>query len=88
MAVGVIRLDVVPRRQIATQVGGGADAKLLDGFRGEPPVDLEAVCAAIATIGALIAANPCIREIDVNPLVAGSDILALDALVIAKPEIN
>jgi hypothetical protein len=27
-----------------------------------------------------------IAEIDVNPLVAGREILALDALVVAKPE--
>ena len=28
-----------------------------------------------------------IAEIDINPLVAGDDIFALDALVVARPEI-
>lgn len=62
-------------------------AKLLDGFRGAPPVDLPAVAQAVATVGALMLARPDIEEIDINPLVAygtGGGVLALDALVVVK----
>ena len=43
-------------------------APLLRGTRGRPPVDLEAVAAAIAAVSELAAAHPEISELEVNPL--------------------
>jgi acyl-CoA synthetase (NDP forming) len=60
-------------------------AKLLNGFRGAPAVDLEAVARTVTTIGRLMLTVPTIVEIDVNPLVAfpkGQGVLALDALIV------
>src|SRR5262249_55518409 len=62
-------------------------AKLLTGFRGAPPVDVEAVAQAVLAIGRLMQTIPGIVEIDVNPLMAharGQGAAALDALIVAE----
>ena len=62
-------------------------AKLLTGFRGAPPVDVEAVTKAVLAIGRLMRTTPGIVEIDVNPLVVhakGQGVTALDALIVAE----
>ncbi|MGE0723884.1 MAG: acetate--CoA ligase family protein [Alphaproteobacteria bacterium] len=57
--------------------------KLLDGHRGGPAVDIDALAAAIAAFSVLAAdLIDVVAEIDVNPLVCGRTILAVDALVI------
>jgi acyl-CoA synthetase (NDP forming) len=61
-------------------------AKLLDGFRGTPPADVEAVARVVTTIGRLMRTRPEITEIDINPLVVhpkGQGATALDALIVA-----
>jgi len=63
-------------------------APLLRGFRGAPALDVEAVAGIIATLGALLQAEPRIAEIDLNPVVVyprGSGALALDALISLRP---
>ena len=60
-------------------------AKLLNGFRGSPAVDLEAVARTVTLIGRLMLTVPTIVEVAVNPLVAlpkGQGVLALDALIV------
>ena len=59
-------------------------AKLLDGIRGMPAVDLDAVAAVIARIGdAAVALGPDLEALEVNPLwVRGGEVEALDALAI------
>ena len=62
-------------------------AKLLAGFRGAPPVDVEAVAKAVLAIGRLMRTMPGIVEIDVNPLMVhakGQGVTALDALIVAE----
>jgi acyl-CoA synthetase (NDP forming) len=62
-------------------------AKLLTGFRGAPPVDVEAVADAVLAIGRLMRTMPGIVEIDVNPLMVhakGQGATALDALIVAE----
>jgi acetate---CoA ligase (ADP-forming) len=62
-------------------------AKLLTGFRGAPPVDVEAVTKAVLAIGRLMRTTPGIVEIDVNPLMVhakGQGVTALDALIVAE----
>lgn len=61
--------------------------RLLDGYRGGAPTDLERLCEVIARFSVL-AAELCdlASEIDVNPFIAGEDILALDALTVITPE--
>jgi acyl-CoA synthetase (NDP forming) len=62
-------------------------AKLLTGFRGSAPVDLDAVADVIITISRLMINAPSIAEIDLNPVIAlpkGEGVLALDALMLMK----
>jgi acyl-CoA synthetase (NDP forming) len=62
-------------------------ARLLRGYRGLDPVDLGRLSKVIASFSVLAAdLADLVAEIDVNPLLAGQDILALDALVVVKPE--
>src|ERR1700730_11237905 len=61
--------------------------KLLAGFRGAPPADLEAVVEAVRALGRLMQTTPAIVEIDVNPLMVharGEGVTALDALIVAQ----
>ncbi|WP_066664554.1 MULTISPECIES: acetate--CoA ligase family protein [unclassified Sphingomonas] len=59
---------------------------LLDGYRGSPALDVDAVAALIAGLGRVLAGTPSIREIDLNPVVVyprGEGVVALDALILA-----
>ena len=60
--------------------------KLLQGYRGAPAADLDAVCEAIARISEFAADHAdAIEEIDVNPLLARPDgAVALDALIVLR----
>ncbi|MBI5526609.1 MAG: acetate--CoA ligase family protein [Deltaproteobacteria bacterium] len=55
---------------------------VLDGFRGRPRCDLDALCDAIVKVSRLIASDERISGIDVNPIVVypkGLGVLAVDA---------
>jgi acetyltransferase len=55
---------------------------VLNGFRGRPRCDLNALCEAISRISRLLASDDRITGLDVNPLVvypAGLGVLAVDA---------
>jgi acetate---CoA ligase (ADP-forming) len=61
-------------------------AKLLAGFRGAPPADIEAVAQVVMAVGRLMRTVPELTEIDVNPLMVhakGQGATALDALIVA-----
>lgn len=88
-ALGDVQLIAadLPLPAIVSRLRALKGAKLLQGFRGAPAVDLQAVAQAVATVGALMVARPDITEIDINPLVAygeGRGVLALDALVVVR----
>ncbi|MCH7868499.1 MAG: acetate--CoA ligase family protein, partial [Myxococcales bacterium] len=61
-------------------------APLLNGVRGRPPADIKAIVQAALSLAALASdLGDCIREIDVNPLVALPDrAVVVDALVVPK----
>ncbi len=55
---------------------------LLDGYRGQEPLDIVAISGAISALSRLISERPDILEIDVNPFIAYPDgAVAVDALV-------
>ena len=58
--------------------------KLLDGYRGGPPVDRAAVAAAVTKIGAAaLSLGPSLVSLEINPLYArGATAEALDALAV------
>ena len=59
---------------------------LLQGFRGRPPVNLDALVESLMRLSYLAADLPEIEELDINPLVVGPDgVLALDARAVMRP---
>ncbi|MCE9649154.1 MAG: bifunctional acetate--CoA ligase family protein/GNAT family N-acetyltransferase [Parvibaculum sp.] len=57
-------------------------SKLLEGYRGRPPADFEAITGALMALGDLAADLPEVCELDINPLWADdSGVIALDARV-------
>jgi acetate---CoA ligase (ADP-forming) len=69
-------------------IGRTRAGKLIAGYRGSPPLDLEAVVAALVSLGRLaIDLKDAIESVDINPYVAlrrGQGALALDALVVLR----
>ena len=60
-------------------------APLLDGVRGEPPLDVDAFCRAVVAVGNLMAdASTGVTQLDVNPVIVrarGHGCAAVDAVV-------
>lgn len=56
--------------------------RLLDGYRGRPPANKEALAACVVAVGDLLCEHEEIAELDVNPVLATPDgATALDAFV-------
>jgi hypothetical protein len=74
-------IDAAEVKRMLTELRG---AKMLQGVRGMPAANLDAVAAAIARIGdAAVALGDNLEALEVNPLwVRGSEVEALDALAV------
>ncbi|ETI61214.1 hypothetical protein C100_17900 [Sphingobium sp. C100] len=58
---------------------------LLDGWRGAPAIDRQAIVDVLVTLARFIADNPAVSEVEINPLRAYPDgCLALDALLVSR----
>ena len=76
------------REAVVREIGLLKGAPLLQGYRGEPALDVEALADVVVRLGALLQSRPGIREIDLNPVVVypeGNGVLALDALMLVEP---
>ncbi|HYF59697.1 MAG TPA: acetate--CoA ligase family protein [Burkholderiaceae bacterium] len=64
-------------------------APLLDGVRGDPPLDVAAFCEAAAAAGRLVSGDaPAAASLDANPVIVrarGAGCVAVDAVVFANP---
>ena len=61
--------------------------RLLEGVRGEPPSDLDAVAECLMRLSQLVTDHPNIMELDINPLLVyprGKGAVAADARIILK----
>jgi succinyl-CoA synthetase beta subunit len=60
-------------------------ARLLTGYRGAPPCDIDALCEVISRLSWMIADHEAsVTEVEINPLIvgpAGRGALAADAIV-------
>jgi len=72
-------------REMATDIRG---KKILDPFRGEAAVDMDALCKTLMAIGNVGIQRGDVLEIDVNPLKIRRDgrIAAVDALVVVRAD--
>jgi acetyltransferase len=60
--------------------------RLLQGYRGKPPANIEAIVDVLIRLGQLAADHPDIRELDINPLLAdAAGVVALDARLRIAP---
>lgn len=61
---------------------------LLDGARGQPPVDFNSFCAMASRFSSMVdALRECIAEIDVNPVIVEPEgSIAVDALVVGRTQ--
>lgn len=85
-----VRLAPVDVAEARRMLGELKAQPVLRGFRGAPPVDLDALAAVIARVSELAAdQHELIAELDVNPLICAADrIVAVDALIartVAQP---
>jgi acyl-CoA synthetase (NDP forming) len=84
-AQGDVAFAVAPldRAQARRLVAGLRSQRLLAAFRGEPPVDLEALAALLGGLGRVAAERPDVVAVDLNPLVVRGGLpVAVDALVV------
>jgi acyl-CoA synthetase (NDP forming) len=77
----LLPIDEAEARDMVHSLKG---AKLLQGFRGSSPADLDAIARTIVAIGdAAASLGPYLAALEVNPLrVEGNSIEALDALAV------
>lgn len=62
--------------------------RLLEGFRGQPAVDINNLEELLLKLSKFVETNPEIREMDINPLIANEDSLtAVDARILLEPHI-
>lgn len=67
------RIAPLTKADVHAMIGETAVAKVLDGARGRPPVDREALVETLLRLAQLACAHPEIREIDLNPVFARPD---------------
>lgn len=61
--------------------------KLLEGYRGKPPVNKKALANIVVGVSKLLLENPEIESIDLNPIMAFPDkAIVADARIIVKPK--
>jgi acetyltransferase len=89
---GGVAVEVVGDRAVALPplnrtlarelVGRTRVARLLAGYRGRPPVRMNALCDTLVAVGQMLADIPELAELDINPLLADAEgVVALDARI-------
>lgn len=82
VAVGIPPLSPVEAENMLRRLRGFA---VLEGVRGKPPADIDALCGAIANLSRLASSlGDQLAGLDINPLIAlpqGKGVVAVDALV-------
>jgi acetyltransferase len=57
-------------------------SRLLRGFRGRPPVNMDALAGALVSVSRLMLDHPEVVELDINPILADAEgVIAIDARV-------
>lgn len=81
-----LRILPVTPAEVRRMLGELKGTRMLQGQRGIPAADLDAVAETVARIGdAALALGPSLHALDINPLwVRGSQVEALDALAVVQ----
>ncbi len=81
-----VELPPLNERLARRMLDGLRVRRLLEGWRGRPPLDAPALVDAMIRFSYLVADSPALRELDVNPLlVMERGVVALDARAVVEP---
>jgi acyl-CoA synthetase (NDP forming) len=84
VAFRVVPLSRADANEMIEEVHG---KQLLGGARGKPRADREALVTALLSVSHMLAENPRISELDINPLlVLERGVVALDARAVVSNE--
>ena len=84
VAFRVAPLSRVDAEEMIEEVRG---KRLLEGVRGKPPVDREALIKTVLSLSRMLVENPRITELDINPLlVLEHGAAAVDARAVVAPD--
>lgn len=81
-----VTFRIAPIRELSAQrmIEAIKGIKLLKGFRGEPPSDIDTIATSLERLSQLVTEFPEIEEMDINPLIVlpvGSGARAVDARI-------
>lgn len=80
VAFRLVPLEEKDARQMLTDIKGKA---ILDGVRGNPPADLDALTETILKVSKFVEQHPEVRELDLNPVFAyDKGAVAVDARIV------
>jgi acyl-CoA synthetase (NDP forming) len=86
------RLAPIDRQEALEMMAELRSRTMLDGHRGRPGIDREAVADVLVAMSDLLTELPQVRELDLNPILpgpGGRGCVAVDALaVLARPEVE
>jgi acyl-CoA synthetase (NDP forming) len=85
------RVAPFSRSEAAAMLGEIRAHTLLDGVRGQPPVDKQAIVDALLRMAQLVTDFPEITELDINPFVAyeqGQGGIAIDMRLVLRSDQN
>jgi acyl-CoA synthetase (NDP forming) len=84
VAFRIVPLEARDAHQLVREIQG---FPLLEGARGTEPADLDALESLILKVSEVVAANPEIAELDLNPVFASSSgAMAADAHIVLAAE--
>lgn len=82
-----MRLAPIPPSEALGMLGELRGRRLLDGYRGSPPIDQHALAELISRVSRWFAAAPWMSEFDANPVIANATGFAIvDARIRGEPK--
>jgi acetate---CoA ligase (ADP-forming) len=86
VALRVASLSALDAGEMLDEICGRA---ILQGVRGEPPVDRAALVDALRRLGAFMLGHPSVASVDLNPVFGyPTGILAVDARIVLEPSVS
>jgi acyl-CoA synthetase (NDP forming) len=82
-----LRIIPISRRDAAEMIREIKGYPLLEGFRGQEPVDVSCLERLLLQVSQFVAENPRVRELDLNPVFAYRDgAVAVDARIVLQED--
>jgi acyl-CoA synthetase (NDP forming) len=80
-----LRVIPVTRRDVREMIKEIKGYQMLTGYRGLPPVDEAKLEDMLLAVADFVTQNPAVRELDLNPVIAGADgAVAVDARIVLE----